>query len=989
MILTGPPGVGKSRLLSELPGTGFVDKDAPLENVADDLRWTLPSTVVIDDAAGAGTLIGRLLWLRRTEPDLFTYRLVVTCWPPDVENLQALVPAARVHALDLMEREPLDGLIQAMGITGHLARREILDQAEGRPAWAVTLADLLLRRNDPQSLLSGRALVGEAGRYLRRAGLVPAAVDVLAVVSALGGVVDSELGKLGAELQLSRAEVAAVLRAAARSGLIDVQSAYPAHVHAYTVRPPMLADALVAERAFIVPVSAIDLDGLLRRWPDRVGELARIVIRSVLLGAGSARLLAETLLDEALGGHAVTDEMKTGLCLEFIRLDRRAAEHVLRLARESFDRVSVSAELSGWDLEPVVSLAAPAARLYQLDTAIDLLLSASLADHRPENSHPGHPLRQLEGLVRDFHPEIPRQLGLRRQVAVRAARWLAEAPDDHARRRVTASVMRTVLSLSIRSGLLNPGKPGELNLIDTIIPAEEIRQVFRETWPVLEKILGPGRPELAAAAIDVAAEWLRIGGGHDHPFGQDHPQDRIQAVRAMGENLASALALREDLSAGNRARLRSVAARFDVPVSVELPAEFEVFFTDIEASTGNWLDAEAVLIQNVRAAVDSWAIENPVSVVARLSKIKAELAYIWRRWPNRVMIAAIRLAEIVADPQEWLQASIDQEFMPEGCRFADRLMQNRELSEGTARTLLASRASRAETLDLLLRTEPPPDWSGALAAAALNINDYQLVQTLTLRGQLSAARQALLLAQPDAEVRATIAVAIFTGRRHRQDWNPGEFESEWLAALDGLQPAGIPGCPGHEMADLFTYLASHYPDTMTSIISRSLSHAGESNAYGSLPHECWDVIHILPGSCKLELRRQFQDQPIRRWLLDSQIVGPDTEWLEQLLSTGEISPDEVLGFYTNSAADLPIEELAKLLVPRGIAPERIAALRELGSWSGSFSAWYQAIVSSYEALSGNDDPSVRAVALAGIRIFTAARDQAIRNERIQRIRGSL
>ena len=97
----------------------------------------------------------------------------------------------------------------------------------------------------------------------------------------------------------------------------------------------------------------------------------------------------------------------------------------------------------------------------------------------------------------------------------------------------------------------------------------------------------------------------------------------------------------------------------------------------------------------------------------------------------------------------------------------------------------------------------------------------------------------------------------------------------------------------------------------------------------------------------------------------------------------------MLGFYTNGAADLPIEELAKLLVPRGIAPERIAALRELGSWSGSFSAWYQAIVSSYEALSGNDDPSVRAVAVAGIRIFTAARDQAIRNERIQRIRGSL
>jgi len=149
-----------------------------------------------------------------------------------------------------------------MGIAGRLARREILDQAEGRPAWAVVLADLLLRKKDPQSLISGKALLGEAGRYLRRAGLIPSAIDVLAVVSALGWVSEPELGKLGTELQLPRTDVAAVLGAAARSGLIDVRPGYPVGLRTYAVRPPMLADALVAERAFTVPVPAIDLHGL-------------------------------------------------------------------------------------------------------------------------------------------------------------------------------------------------------------------------------------------------------------------------------------------------------------------------------------------------------------------------------------------------------------------------------------------------------------------------------------------------------------------------------------------------------------------------------------------------------------------------------------------------------------------------------------------------------------------------------------------------------
>lgn len=989
LILTGPPGVGKSRLLSDLPGIGFVDKDAPLESVADDLRWTRPSAVVVDDAAGAGALIRRLLWLRRSERDLFNYRLIAACWPPDVGDLQALVPSAQVYELDLMEREPLDDVIQVMGITGRLARREILDQAEGRPAWAVTLADLLLRKNDPQSLISGKALLGEAGRYLRRAGLIASAIDVLAVVSALGWISEPELVKLGAELQLPPTDIAGVLDAAARSGLIDVRSGYTADLRAYAVRPPMLADALVAERAFTVPVPAIDLRGLASRWPERAGELARAVIRSSVLGARRARQLAEALLDEALGGDTVTVEAKTSLCLEFMRLDRRAGEHVLQLARESLDQVAGTGDVSGWELENAVSLAARAAWLYQIDAAIDLLLTASLADHRPENSQPGHPLRQLEDLVRDFHPEVPRQLGLRQQIAARASRWLGQAPDDPFRLRVTAAVMRIVLSLGIRSTVPNPGRPHELNLIDTIVPAEEIRQVFREIWPVLEEMLSRERPGLATAAIDVAAEWLRIGGGHDHPFGQNHPQDSVCAAREAGEALVSALALRADLSVGNRARLRSVVKRLDVPIAVDLPEDLAVFFTDIETLTGDWLKAEKILVEGIRTAMDAWARDDPVHVVMRLSELKAELAYAQNRWPDRTLIAASRLAEIVLHPQEWLQASIGQGFMPEGCRFAERLAQDGMLSPDDARSLLASPASRAEIIEVLLGSEPPSSPSTELAAAAFTINDYRLMQWLMLRGRLTAERQTALLTQPDPELRAPVAVAIFTGRRSREDWSPGELEPAWLAALDGLQPSRTPGCPGYDMADLFKYLASHYPDTLTRIISRSLSDAGESGAYGALPYECWDVIQLLPASSKLELRRQFQDQPVRRWLLHSHMVGPDTEWLEELLTTHEISPDEALSCYTGTSPDVPIEALAKLLVPRGIDPVRIAGLRFYGSWSGNFSSWYQAIISSFEGMSGNEDPSVRAVAEAGVRLFTAERDQAARHERIQRIRGDL
>jgi hypothetical protein len=38
-----------------------------------------PQLVIVDDAAGAETLVSRLLWLRRAEPELFSYRLIAVC----------------------------------------------------------------------------------------------------------------------------------------------------------------------------------------------------------------------------------------------------------------------------------------------------------------------------------------------------------------------------------------------------------------------------------------------------------------------------------------------------------------------------------------------------------------------------------------------------------------------------------------------------------------------------------------------------------------------------------------------------------------------------------------------------------------------------------------------------------------------------------------------------------------------------------------------
>lgn len=98
------------------------------------------------------------------------YRLIAVCWPDEAETVKVWLESASELQLDLLEREELDRVIVSMGVTRQLARVEILDQAEGRPGWAVTLGDILLRSHDLTSLMNGKALLGEVVRYLHRAG---------------------------------------------------------------------------------------------------------------------------------------------------------------------------------------------------------------------------------------------------------------------------------------------------------------------------------------------------------------------------------------------------------------------------------------------------------------------------------------------------------------------------------------------------------------------------------------------------------------------------------------------------------------------------------------------------------------------------------------------------------------------------------------------------------------------------------------------------
>ncbi|MEA2581102.1 MAG: hypothetical protein QOE83_1994 [Actinomycetota bacterium] len=990
LLVIGVPGVGKTRLLAAIDNVLFVDRDAAADRLADDVRWIKPTVLVIDDAGSRPSQLRQLVRLRQVESDLERYRLIAVCWPDEVDQVRVSLGSASEIKLDLLERAELDQVIMGMGVTGQLAKEEILDQAEGRPGWAVALGDILLRSKDPTSLLNGKALLGQVVNYLHRAQVPDEASDLLATIAAVGGIRETDLDRLAAEVGMPRVKVASLLSDIAKSGLIDVEPRYDSAtrttIRHYEVRPPMLADVLVVERAFEIDVRGLDLRSLVTRWPDKLGAITRSAINSAILGASTAREAANQLFHAALETAEIAPEIRFSLTEHFARLGRQAGEQVLEVARSEFEEWRKGDTSSPWQIGPLVNLSYLLVRWYLLEGALELLLDAALVDARETNPNPGHPMRKLADLIHDFHPELPRRE--HRDLLVRVAgRWLGDDPSTE-RWRVYRDVASAALSLHLGSTLSDPGDHHRFRWIETVADEKEVRRTYEEIWPLIRDRCASAPPDLVKGIIDVAADWLRVGGGYDSPFGQTHPRPSIDAAQRFGRRLMEDLV---PLSAGHPglvASLRDTAESFGLLLSIE--DDLGPFFADIDRHD-DWQHAEEQLRQDVADTVATWAAEEPSIVIERLAVIRTEIELSNFHWPDRVWIACHALALSVADPFAWIDAALNRTLFPSASPFVRRAVEDGlELGEQRLRRLLADPMARSEVAGAVLADVSSP-MDLELVVDNLRPTDYLLLKTLSLRHELTLERQRELLTRPAPAARGAVAAAMFTAdRANHEGWTPGELEPEWLEAVSLLDPGATWGFHDYEAAELTAFLAASYPETLTAwIAARIAIGLGTGDVYRCLPHGSWEELHALPVESKEELWNQFSGDPTVAWLLARYIVGNDLAWLDHALDRSLFSPEDALSSYDPFGSHPSIEQMASLLVPLGIEPRRVAWLAQGGSWTGEESHRYGQLVQEFTSLAESDDPSVAAVGEAGLEMFAVAQQEALRDERKKRIRGDL
>jgi len=991
LVISGSPGVGKTRLLAEIEGAFFVDRDATRDRLADDLRWARPAVIVVDDAGRSEELIRSLVRLRQVEPSLHEYRIAAACWPDEAEKVRAWVRVDKSLDIGLLVREDLDQLLVAMGITGQLARGEILDQAEGRPGWAVALGDLLLRARDHASLLSGRALLGQVQGYLRRSAVGPEAMHLLATISLLGEVSESELDDLAKEIELARPKLVDLLAAAAASGLIDVTSGYDHglrdNIRFYCVRPPMLAAVLVAEHIFSDQVPGVDVGKLLERWPKRLGAVAEATINAVLVGATHARAYAGRIFRLTVVSDHVGPDARVQVARLYARVDDSAADEVLSLARTEFEGWMRGSHERVEQIERVVELAYLIARWHLKDRAMELLLDAAVCDSRPTNPYPGHPLRRLAELVQDFHPELPTPREQRKLVASVANRWIEDDPSP-ARWIVYGHATATALSIRLRSALAAPGNPRTIQLIETVADSSEMERIYQEIWPSVRDRLADAPPATLRIVIETTEDWLRVGGGYDRPFGRSHPQPSIDAARRLGERLFRDLVPLVGNHPGLASYLRDVAGQFELSVDVALSPEHEAFFADIDRDE-DWEAAARRLEEQIKGMVMPWADEDRATVIQRLVTLRIELELSTVRWPDRVWIACTALAERVDDPIAWADTALELGLFPQAEPFLGHALdRGQKISERQAERYLGNLVARGPAIHYFLAAESETHRDVVLRH--LGPEDYGILKSMFFRASLSAEQARRLLTRPVGSARGAAAAAMFAkGRGEREGWTPGELENEWLDAIQQLDPTSTIGFQDYEATELMSYLTQRYPDVATDWVSSRLDAGIASReVYRALPHGAWEALHLLPHNSKDELWSRFT-HPSVRWLLGREMVGDDVDWLAHAMDEGLISPEKAAETYNGLGIHPPLEDLARLLVPRGVDPRRVAYFAQSGTWTGEESHRYSQMIEQFSAMAQSAEESVASVGRAGVEIFAAARDEALQEERKERIRGEL
>lgn len=978
LILWGVPGVGKSHAAGKLPDALFLERNTAPERLLDDLLATRPTLVVVDDAGGRCDEIDQLLQARQAEG--LEFRVAATCWPHECEGVADRLPDALSLEVDLLSVEEIGVLLRARGISRIRVIAHLIDQAQGRPAWALNLADLLVQHGAWQAVWTGRALRDQIRAFLRRSKAPAEAIQLLAAIALVGDANEDQARTLAKLFELTPTQFEALIRSVAIAGLVDVRRDRLWHStdgrtfeNSYRVVPPTIAASIVADVYFAGHATAVRLSDIKSALPERLPGILQTQIHAALLGAEDPVVPPAEELFALLPGLGLESQGEE-LLRTYALIDERCAHFVFDFLKQTVqDAAERNDEKSA--VAATTVLAGLAADSVQAEKRHGVTpFFASLAQLALRGWDYATPIETVVAGVQDAKTgDFPTSTAIVHLCAAMAND--RDLPDP-----VWFLLTCRALQPTFDGHYLSPDKVNTFVMQSFTWPEDDIDAMFAVLGSELVRRIGFASNAELAILIELMSNWAHVAAGYHLPLGGISNSGQRTAARQVAVSIAEAIAPRI-VTPG----LRAVFNREAACLGVKLEEADELFaaLTAEHDLSEDWEEASRARDAELDRVLVTYIEQPPSALMTWLVEHDADLAMVADGSAARSIM--IRLS-MQPDPEVWLWAALAHGLghavdpliarcVDDGCMtlpLAEELLGDPG-GRSSLITSVISGCQDAELTSLIINNLRSEDVRA--------IHDVQLAYALRQASDLT--RQALFT-HPSPPIRSS-AAALWTIRMSRSSEDMPD-DPNWATAMsDLIVPSRI--LRPHTQTTALKILAKTKPETYISLL---VKHVQALEGFDDFD-EWEESARELNSDHRSELWTRVRDSPMAKnlfWV----ISAGDVEWITKSVSdpTFPVSLSNLLlASRFQHGKKYPLEVLAIMLRPLKWRPDDLLWTLEVGTQSGEEHERLECHLTMCRELSESPERDLAQLGKRGVEVFEPRLAKARAAARRVAVRGTL
>jgi hypothetical protein len=985
-VLWGVPGSGKSHVAARLPGALFMEDQPTSERLLDDLAAAHPPVVVVDDAGGRLLELDRLIYARRAEN--LDFRVVVTCWPHQLNEVTDHLPEAQRFGVELLTREEMGILLRARGITRLSVLAQIL--AQGRPAWALNLADLLVRGGDWRSVWTGAAVRTQILAYLRRSGASPVALELLAAIGMLGEVTEDQVRRLGRLLEIPRFDLRRTIESVAVAGLLDVSrvsvprtqrlSSNGAREDRYRVEPQVVAASIVADGYFAGRASVVSLGELRREFPEKRAQVLQTQIHCTLLGAEEPVVPTQGELVEALANVDSLD-LEAELLRSYALLGHDQARFVIDLLAERAKTSWEAGEARATERETrmlaerVADLVHQGAAEEPVHTLLELLAELARDGFAYREA-----LTTLVEEVRDARsgdvPEVTDLLRLAETVATMPAGFIGPTSTS-----VWVTLVADILAPTFDGNYMSPEVVRQFVLQSFTWPGQDLTALFETVRPALDHIVPGSKEDDVVLLLKLLGKWMRLAEGHGLPFGGQPTTGQRHAASRSAAQLASVLEQaihRPGIRAQFNAIARPLGAQLDEPDTL-----FAVLTAE-RSSLKDWKTEARRADEELGAVLEPYLRQSPEVLMSWIARNEEDLQM--AREGYGVISRVMRKVADEPDSARWLSAALQQGLGSHAALLIDTTVLHGGIDPSAAATLLGEPACRPALVNAVMRHDVDRELLKTVIER-LTVDDLRGIDILLDVRQAAEPKLRLLFTHPEADIRGT-AAALWAAEASLELTSHEDGPTLLPLWLEAVAEFKVPSVlDDYQQGQALTIIARIAPDIFVDLLATHAQAVVTHNDF----REWSDGIRQLALDQRHRLWTRVAATRNARELFWA-IAAGSAEWITSAFERKAVSiePNRLLhAWRCQNGPGITFEDLARLFMPLGVEPDGLLWLLEVGTHVGEDHEQYVKHLEDCRALANSTNPDLARLGARGVQIYEPRLIESRQRARKAAIRGLL